>query len=381
MNDNRPKAYSVGEFTHYLKHLLESDGRLMDIWVSGEISNLTKHSSGHVYFSIKDEVAQVSCAMFKSVAMRYYRDLPGHGEKIIARGRVSVYPPRGSYQLVISELRKEGVGDLHQQFLELREKLRKEGLFESAHKKAIPAFPKVIGVATSPTGAVIRDILNTLRRRYPHVKVVLAPTAVQGPGAAESIVNSLQTLESIPEIDTIILARGGGSLEDLWCFNEQKVARTIFELQKPLISGVGHETDVTIADFVADLRASTPTAAAEQAVPDAEGIRQWLDDAARKLRQSLQHFIDFRRQMLDDYSNRLKMRMESRIQNIRHELALIESKMQGMDMRNVLERGFSVTLHEGKTIKSAADLKAGDQIETVFYKGRTTSKIEEVKDE
>lgn len=400
MESSSPSAISVSQFTLHIRQLLETDELLADVWVEGEISNLTQHSSGHIYFSLKDADAQVSCALFKGNAMRYMRNLPKHGEKIMARGRVSVYPPRGGYQLIVSEIQKSGKGDLHQQFLDLKEKLMAEGLFDPARKKPIPQIPKVIGIATSPTGAVIRDILNTLRRKYPHVKVLVILTAVQGPPAAESIVRSLQKLNQLPELDVIILARGGGSLEDLWCFNEEKVARAIAASRIPVISGVGHETDTTIADFVADLRASTPTAAAEAAVPDAEGIEDWLDDAAEQMAKSLTYFIDFRRQVLDDYSHRLETAIQggivqSRIElnqieqrlsslkdnqfrRVRHELELLQAQLESLNLRRVLERGFTITRANGKAITQADDLSAGESIETIYAFGKSTSTIDEI---
>jgi exodeoxyribonuclease VII large subunit len=415
------QAYTVGKLTRYIKQRLEGDPILQDVWVSGEVSNLTQHGSGHVYFSLKDEEAQISCAMFKPVAVRYLRRMPKHGAKLLVRGELSIYPPRGSYQLIVRELQEAGEGDLHQRFLALRDRLLGEGLFEAEHKQPIPRYPRVIGVATSPTGAVIRDIIDTIKRRYPHVQVVLAPTVVQGEAGADSIVRSLAALQQVPGIDTIILARGGGSLEDLWCFNEERVARAIFAATVPVISGVGHETDTTIADFVADLRAATPTAAAEQAVPLASELLAGLQQAEQQLGRNLRHFIEVRQQMLDDCARQLegslvhqldRMRRQlstmseqlqdrvlgsislkrhvladvehrlsqaalSQISAHRNSLDMMELQLQSYDFRSVLSRGFSLTTHRGQLVTDAATLQAGDRITTHYYQGKSISRVEE----
>jgi exodeoxyribonuclease VII large subunit len=413
-------SYSVGTLTRYIKQRLEGDPILQDVWVSGEVSNLTQHGSGHVYFSLKDAEAQLSCAMFKPVAMQYLRRMPKHGAKLLVRGELSVYPPRGSYQLIVRELQLAGEGDLHQRFLDLRDKLLAEGLFDAAHKRPVPRYPRLIGVATSPTGAVIRDIIDTIKRRYPHVQIVLAPTTVQGDGGADSIVRSLARLQELPGIEVILLARGGGSLEDLWCFNEERVARAIFAAQVPIIAGIGHETDTTIADFVADLRAATPTAAAELAVPVAADLRAGLAQAEQQLGRNLQHFIEVRQQMLDDSQLQMensllhqldRMRqqlghmegqMQGRIQNViamkrqtlddqqhrlgqvalqllathRSTLDMLEMQLQHYDFRSTLSRGFSLTTKGGELVTDAATLAVGDQITTYYHQGKSVSRVE-----
>ncbi len=419
------QSYSVGTLTRYIKHRLESDPILQDVWVTGEVSNLTQHGSGHVYFSLKDDEAQISCAMFKPVAMQYLRRMPKHGSKVMVRGELSIYPPRGSYQLIVRELQLAGEGDLHQRFLALRDKLLAEGLFEQAYKKPLPRYPRVIGVVTSPTGAVIRDIIDTLKRRFPHVQVLLAPTTVQGDAGADAIVRSLAMLNQLPQLDVIILARGGGSLEDLWCFNEERVARAIFASEVPIISGVGHETDTTIADFVADVRAATPTAAAELAVPVATELRAGLVQAELQLSRNLRHFIEVRQQMLDDCQRQLessllhqleRMRQQvdhlegqaiSRVQSAialkrqsidnhalqlgqttlsmidghRNTLDKMELQLQSFDFRSVLSRGFSLTTKGGKLVTDAADLQVGDRITTHYEKGKSISRIENHEEE
>lgn len=413
------QTYTVGAVTRYIKQRLERDPILMDFWVTGEISNLTQHGSGHVYFSLKDQEAQISCAMFKPVAMRYLRRMPKHGAKVRLRGEVSVYVPRGSYQMIVREMELEGEGDLHQRFIVLRDKLKDEGLFDAEFKKPIPKFPRKIGIATSPTGAVIRDVINTISRRYPHIELILAPTLVQGETAAASIVKSLGMLNQVPDLDLIILARGGGSMEDLWCFNEESVARAIFASNLPIISGVGHETDTTIADFVADLRAATPTAAAELAVPSEIELRNGLAVAEMQMGRSLRHFIEVRQQMLDDYAWQLEQVMMNKISNIRQslenqqsqllsktlhaiqfkrqmlqdqkarldfaavnlfqnqrsELEKLELQLQNFDFRAVLDRGFSMTTKDGKPITSAAQIKKDDEITTFFKEGKAISKV------
>jgi exodeoxyribonuclease VII large subunit len=418
------QAYSVGGLTRYIKQRLEGDPVLQDVWVTGEVSNLTQHASGHVYFTLKDEEAQLSCAMFKGVAIRYLRKMPKHGAKIEVRGELSLYPPRGSYQLIVRDMQLAGEGDLHQRFLALRDKLQAEGLFDAERKKPIPRFPRTIGVVTSPTGAVIRDIVDTLRRRYPHVNVVLAPTVVQGDAGADSIVRSLATLNAIPGIDVILLARGGGSLEDLWCFNEERVARAIVASEVPVISGVGHETDTTIADFVADLRAATPTAAAEQAVPLAFDLRASLSQIEQQMGRSLQHFIEVRQQMLDDYQRQMEAtllhqlssarqqtehlegqlrstilgtislkrqtmdemahRLESAatglIDKQRNALQMMELQLKSFDFRDVLSRGFSITTLAGKPVLDAASLAEQDEITTYYHQGKSVSSVKKTED-
>lgn len=392
------QTYSVGELTWYIKHKLESDNILRDVAVSGEISNLTRHGSGHVYFTLKEEQASLSCVMFRGNAARYQHNLPRHGDKVTLRGQISVYPPHGKYQMIVRAFQKAGQGDLHQRFLQLRDRLRAEGLFDEAHKQAIPAFPKRIGIVTSPTGAVLRDIINTIRRRYPHVDLVLAPSKVQGDDAADQLVAALELLNRQADIDVILLARGGGSLEDLWCFNEEAVARAIHASAIPVIAGIGHETDTTIADFAADLRAATPTAAAEQAVPDAADLYAYLDNAARQMQHSLQYFVDMRRQLLDDYSfrlrtaivqqadfqrqvvddyaRRLREALQQTFDHARNRLNLMEVELHNLDERKVLARGYTVTTLDGQRIPSAVDIAEGATIVTHFVDGKATSTVE-----
>lgn len=366
--------WSVAELTAYIKDLLESDAALIGVQVSGEVSNLTYHGSGHVYFTLKDAQAQVSCAMFRAQARLAPR--LSEGQRIVATGDISVYPPRGSYQLVVQAVRAAGLGDLYQRFLQLKEALEKEGLFDPARKKPLPRFPETIAVVTSPTGAALRDILQTLQRRWNRGRVILVPAVVQGEQGPDSIMQALQQAEA-SGAELIILARGGGSLEDLWSFNEARVARAIAACALPIITGIGHETDITIADFAADVRASTPTAAAERAVPERAALEASLGEYERQLRNNLQYFINFKRQVLDDYANRLEQAIGQRLRESRQLLDLLQAKLQGLDMRKLLERGYTLTLHQGQLLRSGKALRPGDEIETLFTDARIRSRVEE----
>lgn len=371
--DQRP-VFSVGELTQYVKRRLEQDPGLQSVQVQGEVSNLTYHGSGHVYFSLKDSQAQLNCVMFKGNAQ--YAPRIQNGDKVVLTGNLTVYAPRGNYQLMVSTLKKAGLGDLHQQFLELKERLQKEGLFDPGDKQPIPTFPQHIVLITSPTGAAVKDMIRTIQRRYNRGKLTLIPTVVQGEQGAASILRSLQLAQET-DAEVIILGRGGGSLEDLWNFNEEAVARAIYASRIPIITGIGHETDFTIADFVADLRASTPTAAAEHAVPDLASILYTLDEYELQLQRNLQHFIDFKRQVLDDYSNRLEQSLRQYMRQKKHELDLLATQLAGLDITRLLDQGYTFTLVEGRIQTTAKGLQAGQVLETVFKDGKIRSTIEE----
>jgi exodeoxyribonuclease VII large subunit len=280
----RRRALSVSELTERVQGVLETE--FLDVWVEGEISNLKRASSGHIYFSLKDDRAQIRAVVWRTDA-RLLRFRPQDGMHVLARGGLRVYPPRGEYQISVQVLEPLGKGSLAQAFEELKEKLEKEGLFDAARKRPLPALPRRVGVVTSPTGAVIRDILRVLRRRYANLEVLLYPARVQGEGAAAEIVRGIQTLNRLGDLDIMILARGGGSLEDLWAFNEEAVARAIVSSRIPTISAVGHETDFTISDFVADLRAPTPSAAAERVVQAKEELQARISGAEKRLHAAL----------------------------------------------------------------------------------------------
>lgn len=277
---------SIRELTRRIKGRLENDPVLQDVWVRGEISNFTRHSSGHMYFTLKDADSRVKAIMFASYNQRL-PFMPRDGTKVLARGNISVYERDGQYQLYITQMQPDGIGSLYLAFEQLKKKLEAEGLFSPAAKKPIPRFPKAVGVITSPTGAAVRDIITTLQRRYPMVPVLLYPVLVQGDQAAPSVVRAIEVMNERREVDVLIVGRGGGSLEELWAFNEEMVARSIFASAIPIISAVGHETDFTIADFVADLRAATPTAAAELAVPHQLELKQQLAYETQRLYRGL----------------------------------------------------------------------------------------------
>lgn len=315
---------TVSEVTLLIKNLLEQNPTLRQVSVSGEVSNLTYHSSGHVYFSIKDNGAQISCTLFKQVAS--FAPKLKDGDKVVATGQVSVYPPHGKYSLNVSSIQKSGLGALYQQFLELKEKLQKEGLFDVVHKKPIPRIPQKIVIITSPTGAAIHDMLNTLQKKYPPVKVILIPAAVQGVTGADAIVAALQKSEALTP-DVILLGRGGGSIEDLWNFNEEKVARAMFACSIPIITGIGHESDTTIADYVADHRAATPTAAAEKAVPDKAMILNYLKEQDAQIRQALLFYVDVKKQIIEGYTNRITQAMQNALKDRKHLLKQQEHQL------------------------------------------------------
>lgn len=294
---DRTRIFSIKEINRYIGMKLESDELLGDVWIRGEISNFTHHSSGHMYFTLKDKDSRLKCIMFASYNQRL-PFIPKEGAKVIARGNISVYERDGNYQFYCISMQPDGIGSLYLAYEQLKKKLQNEGLFEAARKRPIPKFPKAIGVITSATGAAVRDILITLQRRHPSVPVLLFPVLVQGTGAAPSIVKAIETMNRLAEVDVLIIGRGGGSLEELWAFNEESVARSIAASLIPVISAVGHETDYTIADFVADLRAATPTAAAELAVTSVHELKSKLNQMESRLVSSLRMTLNSRKERL-----------------------------------------------------------------------------------
>ncbi|MBX6395594.1 MAG: exodeoxyribonuclease VII large subunit [Alicyclobacillaceae bacterium] len=319
--NGQPVALTVSELTAYLRELLDRDEWLQDVWVVGEISNFTHHSSGHMYFSLKDAGSRIRAVMFAS-RNRKLAFRPEEGMKVIARGRVAVFDRDGIYQLYVEQMQPEGVGSLYMAFLQTKERLEKEGLFDAERKRPLPAFPRVIGVVTSTEGAAVRDIATTLRRRYPLGRVVIFPALVQGPEAPASLVAALRAANAYGEVDVIIIGRGGGSLEELWAFNEEAVARAIAESSVPVVSAVGHETDYTIADLVADLRAPTPTAAAELVAPHVLELRRRLEDARRSMCDMLYRRLQGYREKLDSLQSRPVLRRPGQ---------WIEWRRQGVD--------------------------------------------------
>ncbi len=393
--------YTVSELTKYIRVILEDS--FPAIWVEGEISNYTLHSSGHMYFSMRDANSVLKCAMFKRANEKLKFKLKD-GMKVICFGAVSVYEARGDYQLIVEDIEPKGVGALQLQFQQLKEKLAKEGLFDVAHKIPIPYLPTRIGVVTSPTGAAIRDILNVARRRFSNVEIIINPVKVQGQGAKEEIALAIRQFNKLKNIDVMIVGRGGGSLEDLWAFNEEIVARAIYESEIPVISAVGHEIDYTIADFVADVRAPTPSAAAELVIPKKEDLANAINTSRTRLKNALAGKIDFLKEKLislkESYVLRqplnLVIQYEQKIDDICKNLAvyidhlvkmrgenfnLLSSKLEVLSPLGILNRGYSITtkLPEGIIIKDSKILKRGDQVETKIGKGKFTSKVEEIE--
>ncbi|WP_438448815.1 exodeoxyribonuclease VII large subunit [Gorillibacterium sp. sgz5001074] len=347
---------SIKDLTRYIKGRLENDPRLADVWVRGEISNFTRHSSGHMYFTLKDADSRVKAIMFASQNQRLMF-LPKDGTKVLARGNISVYERDGQYQMYITQMQPDGIGSLYLAYEQLKRKLELEGLFSPQSKKPIPRFPRAVGVITSPTGAAVRDIITTLQRRYPAVPILLYPVSVQGTHAAPSIVRAIEAMNELNEVDVLIVGRGGGSLEELWAFNEEIVARAIYASVLPVISAVGHETDFTIADFVADLRAATPTAAAELAVPHHLELKQQLAYETQRLYRGLQrrlqesrerlerakrspYLTNPRRQLLqpserlDRLTERLRYRMTERLDRARQRKLRLEHTLASFNPRD-----------------------------------------------
>ena len=321
----RDRPLSVSELNRDVRTLLETE--LPRLWVEGEISNLARPASGHVYFSLKDDGAQIRCAFFRQ-RQRGLSFRPDNGQQVLVRGRVSLYEPRGDYQLIVEQMEEAGEGELRRRFEQLKKKLAGEGLFDEALKRPVPGLPRRIGVVTSPSGAAIRDILHVLARRFPAVPVIVYPTAVQGDAAPAEIVAALETAGRRAECDVLILARGGGSLEDLWSFNEEAVARAVRSSPVPVIAGVGHEIDFTIADFAADVRAPTPSGAAELAVPDWRDWSVRLEQAARRLATGLDRRLEERGQTLDRLARRLTLASPAR--RLRHQHERLDSLSRRM---------------------------------------------------
>lgn len=369
------KIYSVAEVTRYLKEFLEADGLLADLWISGEVSNLTESSAGHLYFTLKDEASQLRCVLFHRARLSLTME---SGTAVVAHGRISIYEVSGNLQFYVDVVQPEGVGILHLEFERLKAKLAEEGLFEPARKRALPPFPRRIGVVTSPTGAVFHDIANIIGRRYPLVELVLAPTPVQGDGAADGIVQALEALNHIEGIDLVILARGGGSLEELWAFNEEKVARAIYASRAPVISGVGHETDVTIADFVADVRAPTPSAAAELAVPHCAELESQILSLRKALVAALSGSLDQHRQRIDELTRAASMHIKNLMTISRERLRGRELELASLSPLATLGRGYALVQHSatGEVVSSISQVERGDAIDIKVsdgqFKGRVT---------
>jgi exodeoxyribonuclease VII large subunit len=394
------QIYRVSQITAYIKELFDSDYALQDLWLEGEVSNYSRAASGHVYFTLKDEQAQIRCVMWRSQAERQAY-LPQNGEAVLAHGRISVYEAGGRYQLYVDDIQPAGAGLLYLQFEALKERLAAEGLFDAERKRPLPLFPRRLGVVTSPAAAALRDIVNVLRRRYPLVEVVLSPTLVQGDEAPSQIVAAIEALNEHTDVDAIIVARGGGSLEDLWAFNDERVARAIYASQVPVVTGVGHETDFTIADFVADVRAPTPSAAAELVVPDRQELRGAVEGWRGRLVQLMRGGIEegrralqYREQVLhrfspqahiDNYRQRIDDLIRSALAGLKHRLALgrerlrtLDSQLQTLSPLATLERGYAIARHlgTGKVVRSVAQVVAGDRLEVRVSDGQFESTVD-----
>ncbi len=371
-------VFTVGDLTGYIKDKLEGDYILQNVTVKGEISNFIAHRSGHWYFTLKDEDSQIKAVMFRGSNSRV-SFIPTNGHKVVVRGDISVYPPQGNYQLNVTGMKKDGLGDLFVAFEELKRKLEAEGLFDRAHKKKLPAFPSKIGVITSANGAAVRDIKNIASRRCSAVQLVLYPALVQGAGTEESLVKALDYFENEYPVDAIIIGRGGGSIEDLWGFNGELLARKIYAMQTPVVSAVGHETDFTICDFVADLRAPTPSAAAELTVPDVVGLLQDLDLRYERLTEGMQALIDGERERLFTYADTFSKRGLEQLRFKKETLGGLIGKIETLNPLSVLSRGYSVARKEGRTVKTVGELAVGDTLQIRLRDGEAQTIVRGVK--
>ena len=378
--------WTVSELTRYLRDLLEGDYNLQDLWVQGEVSNLSQPSSGHMYFTLKDSSCSLRCVMWRN-SVKHQPFKPRDGEAIEVHGSINIYETAGQYQLYADLIRPAGEGLLFQEFLRLKARLEAEGLFAQERKREIPRWPTCIGIVTSPTGAALRDMLNTIRRRYSLAEVILSPSSVQGEDAPDGIVQALEKLNRLCQASVILVARGGGSIEDLWAFNEERVARAIAASGVPVISGVGHETDFTIADFVCDVRAPTPTAAAELATPNRSDLKISLDDLSDRLGRVMQSALSAQRWELNRLENRLALRsprgrvrsdrqrldeiarrssiaLTHRLQLRRARLTALEQRLASLNPLAVLKRGYAVvTTPDGQAVRSTSQVSPGQALD------------------
>ena len=371
-------VFSVLQLNEYIKDLLESEPQLAAVTVKGEISNFIHHRSGHMYFTLKDEDSQIKAVMFRGANMRLtFR--PENGQKVVVMGQVSVYPAGGQYQLYVGAMRPDGIGDLYQAYEKLKKQLTEEGLFDERHKKPLPAFPQKIGVITSANGAAVRDIMNVVGRRCPMAQLLLYPAQVQGAGTDSSLIRGLDYFEAQGDIDVIIIGRGGGSLEDLWGFNSERLARRIFEMNTPVISAVGHETDFTICDFVSDKRAPTPSAAAEIAVPDLRVLRQRLDDASDRAVSAALLCVDDRRKRLKEEAASYEERSVERLFRLKEEkLKGLVGRTHSLSPLAVLSRGYAVVSKDGKALKNTEGVSVGDEVELRLQNGKLIAEVTQV---
>ncbi len=391
------KPISVTELNKYVKDKIASDEFLNSVFVAGEISNFKHHYTGHMYFTLKDENSLIKCVMFKT-ATGHLNFVPKDGMKVNVLGSVGVFERDGVYQIYVQAMQEDGIGNLYAQYEELKARLEEEGLFDTEHKKKIPFMPKVIGVLTSNTGAVIRDIINVSTRRNPNVHIRLLPVPVQGEGAAQKIADAIQFMNEKNLADVIIIARGGGSLEDLWPFNEEIVARSIYASRLPVVSAVGHETDFTIADFVADLRAPTPSAAAELVVADVEDLKNTLQIYKSRLKISLKRKTELMRLKLEKYRNsnafknplqkvnnaylqidqlakQMENAMTKKLKNVKSNFSKEVTKLDALSPLKTLSRGFCIVQQKDKVIVKAENLEPNQEIDLTFQDGKARAQI------
>lgn len=393
--------FTVGEINQYIKKVLENDPLLSGFWLKGELSNFTSHSSGHMYFTIKDETGSVKCVMFRSRTNRV-RFNPSNGQKVMVMGYISLYEKGGQYQLYVQEMVEDGIGDLYEKYEKLKKKLSEEGLFAEERKRSLPFFPRRVGVVTSPTGAAVRDIITVINRRMPSTEIILVPAQVQGVGSAESIVKALDDILRF-EPQVIITGRGGGSIEELWAFNEEIVVRKISESPVPVISAVGHETDFTLSDFAADVRAATPSMAAEIAVPNKKELEENLWQKERRLQKGIENKLSRKKKSLEEILKRkifvspekmwenknlqleylrekLIHRQESIIKEKNNRLEKAAEKTDLLSPLKTLSRGYSITFsQEGRLIKDSGDVKEKENINVKLFKGNLICNVIEVK--
>ena len=395
------EIFSVSSLNEYIKGIFENNRTLSSVTVRGEISNFTNHRSGHLYFSLKDGDGQIRAVMFRSRAAGL-KFMPESGMKVIVHGSVSVFPRDGSYQIYVSSMQPDGIGALYLAYEQMKARLAEEGLFDEEHKQPIPAFPRRIGVITSPTGAAVRDIINVTGRRYPLADVHLYPALVQGSGAEASLVKALDYLDKSGLCDIIIIGRGGGSIEDLWAFNSEILARRIYSAVTPVISAVGHETDFTICDFVADMRAPTPSAAAELAVPDKRELLMHIDRLDERLSAALVRSVTRARERLESLSERIAgdvlsrqlsvkrdevdrlqekafLLMKGILREKRERLSSVAGRADALSPLSTLSRGYSLAEHDNKIVSRVNDLNVGDRLSVIMQDGRVETEVVEIK--
>ena len=396
MND---KYINITDLNNYIKSRIDSDGFLNKVYLKGEISNFKNHTRGHLYFTLKDDYSRLSAVMFYNNATTL-NFKPEDGMNVLVEGRISSYPAQGTYQIYVEKMEMDGLGNLYIKYEKLKKKLSEAGLFDETHKKPITKYPKKIGIITASTGAAVRDIISTIKRRYPICETILFPTLVQGDGAKENIVRQIKKANEF-DLDVIICGRGGGSIEDLWAFNEECVAYAIYESKIPIISAVGHEPDFTIADYVADLRAPTPTGAAEMAVPTVMEINNRLNQYVLRLNKNIKNTVnnnfirlrnlknsyvlknplglyEIKEQKLDNYIDILNNIINRTIKDKNHRYEMLVNTLKLVNPLNILEKGYSIVKHENKLINDVTNIKEKDEITIKLYKGEIKAEVREV---